>query len=281
MSRKYYITEVFSEGLYSGNQLATVVDSEGLTDAEMQKIARAFNFSETTFYLGGSESAGFDVRIFTPATELPFAGHPTLGSAFLIRNHIVGFATPTLTLNLGVGPIAVSFAQDGVVWMRQNAPNFDIGPDKASTAKMIGVEVADLDDHFSPQFVSTGLGFLIVPLKNLAALRMAKPISGMSETGILAFCAEGYRAGHTFAARMFAPDLGVIEDAATGSANGCLAAYLVEHAYLGKPQVDAVVGQGFEIGRPSALHLRASKQDQFIVEVGGQVNLVAQGDWLI
>lgn len=146
---------------------------------------------------------------------------------------------------------------------------------------MIGVDPADLDANFQPQWVSTGLGFLIVPLKNMAALRKAKPISGMSETGILAFCAEGYRPSHRFAARMFAPDLGVSEDAATGSANGCLAAYLVEHAYLGKPEVDAIVGQGFEIGRPSALHLRASKREQFIVEVGGQVNLVAQGEWLL
>ncbi|MFT4797979.1 MAG: trans-2,3-dihydro-3-hydroxyanthranilate isomerase [Candidatus Azotimanducaceae bacterium] len=281
MSRKYYITEVFCEGPYSGNQLATVVDTEGLTAAEMQQIARAFNFSETTFYSGGSESDGFDVRIFTPATELPFAGHPTLGSAYLIRNHIVGFETLNLTLNLGVGPISVSFAEDGVVWMQQNQPSFDMGPDKESAASMIGVDPADLAADFDPQLVSTGLEFLIIPLKNLAALRKAKPIAGMSQTGILAFCAEGYRPSHAFAARMFAPDLGVSEDAATGSANGCLAAYLVEHAYLGKAEVDAVVGQGFEISRPSALHLRASKQEKFIVEVGGQVNLVAQGEWLL
>jgi trans-2,3-dihydro-3-hydroxyanthranilate isomerase len=146
---------------------------------------------------------------------------------------------------------------------------------------MIGVDPADLAADFDPQLVSTGLEFLIIPLKNLAALRKAKPIAGMSQTGILAFCAEGYRPSHAFAARMFAPDLGVSEDAATGSANGCLAAYLVEHAYLGKAEVDAVVGQGFEISRPSALHLRASKQEKFIVEVGGQVNLVAQGEWLL
>jgi len=281
MSRQYFITDVFCEGPYSGNQLATVVDVDGLSDLEMQQIARAFNFAETTFYLGGSEADGFRVRIFTPRAELPFAGHPTLGAAFLIKNHIVGFNTDRLTLNLNVGPIPVTFAEGGVIWMRQNPPTFAPGPEKAQAAEMLGVDLSDLDDRFSPQFVSTGLEFLIVPLKNLDALRKSKPVDTGSERGILAFCAEGYKPSHQFAARMFAPGLGVGEDAATGSANGCLAAYLAEHAYLGEPKVDVVVGQGFEIGRPSALHLRASKQAEFIVEVGGQVNLVAKGEWLL
>ncbi|MFT5012004.1 MAG: trans-2,3-dihydro-3-hydroxyanthranilate isomerase [Dinoroseobacter sp.] len=281
MSRQYFITDVFCEGPYSGNQLATVVDVDGLSDIEMQQIARAFNFAETTFYLGGSEADGFRVRIFTPQTELPFAGHPTLGSAFLIKNHIVGFDTNRLTLNLKVGPIAVTFAEDGVIWMRQNPPTFSPGPEKAKAAEMLGVDLSDLDDQYSPQLVSTGLEFLIVPLKNLDALRKSKPVDTGSNTGILAFCAEGYRPSHQLAARMFAPGLGVGEDAATGSANGCLAAYLAEHAYLGAPKVDIIVGQGFEIGRPSALHLRASKQTEFIVEVGGQVNLVSTGKWLL
>ena len=221
------------------------------------------------------------MRIFTPKRELPFAGHQTLGSAFLIKNHIVGFETDRLTLNLNVGPIPVTFAKDGVIWMRQNPPTFSPGPEKATAAKMLGVDLSDLDQQFSPQLVSTGLEFLIVPLKNLDALRKSKPLDTGLDAGILAFCAEGYKPGHQFAARMFAPGLGVVEDAATGSANGCLAAYLAEHAYLGEPKVDAIVGQGFEIGRPSALHLRASKQAEFIVEVGGQVNLVSTGEWLL
>jgi trans-2,3-dihydro-3-hydroxyanthranilate isomerase len=281
MKRRFFVTEVFAESNYSGNQLATIIDTDGLDTAEMQQIARAFNFAETTFYLGGSEAAGFDVRIFTPATELPFAGHPTLGTAYLIREHIVRFSTPDLILNLGVGPIPVKFAPDGVIWMRQNAPEFGPEIDPEVAAKMLGLEVSQLDDEYSPQVVSTGLPFLIVPLKDLAALKQARPISGVSDHGILAFSNEPYRSTHDISARMFAPDLGVGEDAATGSANGCLAAFLAEHSYTGGGAVDVAVGQGFEIGRPSKLHLRANRQENFIVEVGGQVNLVAQGDWLL
>lgn len=286
MSRQYYITEVFSDGPYSGNQLATVVDVEGLSDVEMQQIARAFNFAETTFYLGGTETDGFRVRIFTPDRELPFAGHPTLGTAFLIKNQIVGFNTNQLVLNLNVGPIPVTFAANGVIWMRQNPPEFAAGPTRLEVAQMLGLEESDIDEDFSSQLVSTGLEFLIVPLKDLAALRRSRAIDTGSDIGILAFCAEGYKPEHQIAARMFAPGLGVGEDAATGSANGCLAAYLAEHSYLGKSTVDVIVGQGFEIGRPSALHLKAvkpasSRQAEFIVEVGGQVNLVSKGDWLL
>ena len=281
MTRRYFISEVFSDGAYSGNQLATIIDTEGLDTAEMQQIARAFNFAETTFYSGGSEADGFDVRIFTPVTELPFAGHPTLGTAFLIREHIVQFDTPQLVLNLQVGPINVKFDPDGVIWMRQNAPEFGEVFDRERVAPMIGLDASSLDSRFAPQLVSTGLPFLIVPLNDMAALKQARPVSGVFPQGILAFCPEAYQPDHDLAARMFAPDLGVDEDAATGSANGCLAAYCAEHAYTGQHSLDLVVGQGFEIGRPSTLYLRAARQETFIVEVGGQVNLVAKGDWLL
>lgn len=281
MSRRYFITEVFAETDYSGNQLATIIDTDGLDKAEMQRVARAFNFAETTFYLGGSEATGFDVRIFTPETELPFAGHPTLGTAFLIKNHIAQLESSTLVLNLGVGPIPVSFAPDGVIWMRQNPPEFGEVLDREEVAGMLGLDASQLDDKYSPQMVSTGLPFLVVPLRDMAALKQARPIATAFEHGILSFSSEPYRPGHDISARMFAPGLGVAEDAATGSANGCLAAYLAEYGYCGEGEVDRVVGQGFEIGRPSKLHIRASQQNEFIVEVGGQVNLVAQGDWLL
>ena len=102
MSRKSYITEVFAEGPYAGNQLATLPDASDISSEEMQQIARAFNFAETTFILGGSLHDGFDVRIFTPASELPFAGHPTLGTSYLIRNEILKSDAPEIVLNLGV-----------------------------------------------------------------------------------------------------------------------------------------------------------------------------------
>jgi trans-2,3-dihydro-3-hydroxyanthranilate isomerase len=124
VTRAFYITEVFAEGPYAGNQLATLPDAAGISSQEMQQIARAFNFAETTFIVGGSLEQGFDVRIFTPNSELPFAGHPTLGTSYLIRNEILKTDTASVVLNLGVGPIPVEFAEDGVLWMTQNAPTF-------------------------------------------------------------------------------------------------------------------------------------------------------------
>ncbi len=280
MDRRYLITEVFADGPYSGNQLATVIDCDGLDTQEMQQIARAFNFAETTFVIGGDETSGFDVRIFTPQTELPFAGHPTLGTAFLLRHHIVGFEAPELTLNLGVGPIHVWFDPSAVIWMRQNEPTFGAEVTPEDAASRIGLSVEDLDSRFPMQLVSTGLEFLLVPVKDLAALRSARVVPSESDLGILAFCGEGYRDDDAFSSRMFAPGLGVGEDAATGSATGCLAAYLAEYQYAGSSKVVGSVGQGFEIGRPSSLHLAAEKSnDEFIVEVGGKVNLVAEGLW--
>lgn len=280
MERRFFITEVFAEGTYSGNQLATVIDCEGLSTDEMQKIARAFNFAETTFVMGGDEASGFDVRIFTPQSELPFAGHPTLGTSYLLRHHIVGFETSKMTLNLGVGPIPVKFEESGIVWMRQNPPSFGETFSASDAAGRMGLMDSAIDDRFPIQLVSTGLEFLVVPLKNLECLRRAKPLPTTSDDGILAFCGEGYQSEHQFASRMFAPALGVPEDAATGSATGCLAAFLAEYEYLGAPEVDATVGQGYEIGRPSSLHFSAEKKpDEFLVEVGGKVNLVAEGVW--
>ncbi len=280
MDRRYLITEVFAEGPYSGNQLATVIDCEGLSTFEMQQIARAFNFAETTFVLGGDEQNGSDIRIFTPQTELPFAGHPTLGTSYLLRHHIEGFETPELTLNLGVGPIKVWFQDDGVIWMRQNEPSFGATAAASEAAALIELAENDLDDRFPVQAVSTGLEFLLVPVRDLETLRKGRVVPTGSDVGILAFCGEGYRSEHAYASRMFAPGLGVGEDAATGSATGCLAAYLAEYEYSGSSKVSGTVGQGFEIGRPSALHLAAEKTaDEFVVEVGGRVNLVAEGVW--
>jgi trans-2,3-dihydro-3-hydroxyanthranilate isomerase len=282
--RRFFITEVFAQGTYSGNQLATVIDCDDLTTEEMQRIARAFNFAETTFLQGGDAANGFAVRIFTPEAELPFAGHPTLGTAYLLRDHIHKLDLDEVVLNLGVGPIPVRFETDGVVWMKQNAPEFGAEVSQALAANKLALNPSDLMAGYPAQYVSTGLEFLIVAVQDLASLRRARPVDDGAEQGVLAFCAEGYTADHGFASRMFAPGLGVAEDAATGSATGCLAAYLAEHEFNGSSTISSTVGQGYEIGRPSALQFVASrgngaKPDGFTVEVGGKVNLVAEGMW--
>ena len=280
MSRKFYITDVFSEGPYAGNQLATLPDAADIPSHEMQQIARAFNFAETTFITGGSLDAGFDVRIFTPKSELPFAGHPTLGTSYLIRNVILKRDVPALTLNLGVGPVPVTFSDDGVLWMTQNEPEFGEQLDPSVVAASLGLLPSDIDQDYPCQRVSTGLSFLMVPLVSYAALKKAGAGQGQQSAPCFLFCRGGYNSQQQIQARMFASNLGVSEDPATGSANGCLAAYLAEHAYLGNRPIDIRVGQGYEIDRPSQLYLQSSKQQGVItVRVGGRVQLVAEGDW--
>ena len=297
MSLPFYITDVFAEGPYAGNQLATVDNAADLTTEEMQQIALSFNFAETTFITGGNQTDGFDVRIFTPAAELPFAGHPTLGTAFLLRRQllaqshstkaVVETVTETVSevcLNLGVGPIQVTFGDDDVIWMRQPQPSFGDVLTVEQAAASLGLQSHQIDDRYPVQNVATGVEFLIVPVKSLTDLRAIEVSQQPCADAILAFCPGAYAPGQTLAARMFAASMGIVEDAATGSANGCLAAYLLEHDYFGELQIDLKVGQGYEIKRPSQLYLRAAKTTEqpveFSINVGGRVRLVAQGEWL-
>lgn len=283
MSHTFIITEVFAEAPYGGNQLATLLDAGDVPGESMQRIARAFNFSESTFVTGGDLESGFDVRIFTPSAEIPFAGHPTLGTAFVIRERLLDAPVSSLTLNLGVGKIAVTFADDGVIWMRQKTPDFGETVSRDRVAAELGLDRSDISGKAPCRFVSTGLEFLIVPLSSMAALKSARARGNEFDHGLLAFCEEGYDPDQQLAARMFASHFGVIEDPATGSANGCLAAYLVEHAWFGEETeaIDIRVGQGYEIGRPSQLYLRVSRPDGiYQIDVGGKVRIAARGEWL-
>ncbi len=293
--RVFYIVDVFAEEQYSGNQLAVFMDAAGMGDSEMQCLAKEMNYSETTFVLSSEEKdGGYDVRIFTPAAEIPFAGHPTLGTACVIQSRIIGRPVDRVTLNLKVGRIPVSFVYDDegvadVLWMRQNPPVAGKVVDRGIIATVLNLVVDDIDDAFPVQEFSTGLPFLIVPLKNLQALRKAYVdrskllalVDALEAKAVLCFSPETYKSGHDLAVRVFADYYGVPEDPATGSANGDLAAYLVHHAYLGGPAIDIKVGQGYEIGRPSLLLLKARRLDDSIeVDVGGGVVMVARGELL-
>jgi trans-2,3-dihydro-3-hydroxyanthranilate isomerase len=284
--------DVFAEKKYAGNQLAVVRDCDGLSDTEMQLIAKEMNYSETTFIIGDEpRHGGFDVRIFTPAEEVPFAGHPTLGTAYIIQQEILRSEVPAVQLNLAVGPITVTFTyHDGkpdVLWMRQIEPTFGETVTHTAMAELLGLLPEDLDTHFVPQKVSTGLPFFIVPLCTLDAVRRARPhaadllrfVAPYTAKNILVFAPETYEPGHDFNARVFTDYLGIPEDPATGSANGCLAGYLVKHRYRGASKLRANVEQGYEIGRPSLLRLDAEAQGETIaIHVGGRVIPIARGE---
>ena len=282
---KFYIVDVFAEEKYAGNQLAVVRGGAGLPDERLQKIALEINYSETTFVLSEEETeGGYDVRIFTPGDEVPFAGHPTLGTAYVIQHEILASPVDRITLKLKAGEIPVTFSE--VLWMRQLPPTFGATLDSALFARTLNLDPADLDHHHPVQEVSTGLPALIVPLRDLDALRRCKvdwerytEVAG-TEKNLYVFCPESHDDGPgDLSARMFANDLGVPEDPATGSAAGCLAAYLLEHVYLGTDSLDVRVEQGYEIDRRSLLYLHTARDgDEMKVDVGGKVQMVAKGE---
>lgn len=284
----FYIVDVFAEEKYAGNQLAVVRGAGHLPDATLQKIAAEIDYSETTFVLSDEErNSGYDVRIFTPKEEVPFAGHPTLGTAYVIAREIVPEPVERVTLNLKAGRIPVELAD--VLWMDQLPPTFGETLDPASVSRALSLEEANLDKRFPIQDVSTGLPCIVVPLKSLEALKRCHVnldayyglISSTQAKAILAFAPEPYDKANHLSARFFADYYGVPEDPATGSANGCLAAYLVEHGYFGQDPLDVRVEQGYELGRPSLLYLRAERtRYETSVFVGGKVQMVAKGELL-
>jgi len=286
---RFFFTDVFTTQRHGGNQLATFIDCESLSDAEMQKIAREINFSETTFIISRQpRDGGYDVRIFTPKAEVEFAGHPTLGTAHIIRNKLHLTDANELTLNLRVGKIHVTFSENNVLWMKQIPPAFGKQNDAAILARILGIAASDIDMSFPLEEVSTGFPTLVVPLKNLAALQRVKIdkekyftlVNDAWAKLILVFSRESYEPEQSLSVRVFADYYGIPEDAATGSACGSLAAYLARHRLFGSPNLDVLAGQGYEMGRPSTLALRAHENINGIeIFVGGSVVDVAEGIW--
>lgn len=287
--RPFYIVDVFAEEKYAGNQLAVVRHASDLSGGEMLKIAKEMNYSETTFILSEEpKDGGFDVRIYTPDIELPFAGHPTLGTAYILRNQILQREVDEILLNYRIGQIPVRFCPGEAcgLWMTQKQPTFGKTYDRAPISEILGIGEQDLDDRFPIQEVSTGAPAIIVPLKTLSAVKRLRldyqklfHLPKSPETiGLLTFCPEAEGAKNHLHARFFTALASIPEDPATGSANGCLAGYLVKHEVLGTESIDVRVEQGYEIGRPSQLFLKAGAAPEGIdVTVGGNVVMVAEG----
>lgn len=286
---RYLIVDVFCEEKFKGNPLAVFLDAGALDGATMQALAREMNFSESTFILDSKPNErGWPVRIFTPQAEVPFAGHPTLGTSWVLANEILDAPPAALTLDLKAGPIPVRFETEAggeLMWMTQNQPEFQAGPSADQVAAALGLDVSDIDARFPIERVSTGLPFLLVPIVSLEAMQRARVrgaaydrLCGQDHRAIFFFSAETVDSSNRVHARMFADAFGVPEDPATGSANGCLAAWLVRHRYFDTTAIDLTVEQGVEMGRASRLHLQASeKNDTFSIEVGGRVIPVAEG----
>lgn len=282
MPRRYRVVDVFAERRYAGNPLSVVLDAEGLSAEAMQAIARETNHSETTFVLSGRERGGaWPVRIFTPTRELPFAGHPTLGTAgVLIEAH--GARTP-LALDLPVGRIPVDREGD-LLWMRQPEPAFGATLALDVAAAIVGLAPEDLDARAPAMAVSTGVPFLVVPVRGLMAARRARldlarlRAAEAGAEAVLLACPETESKDAAWHVRSFTEAFGIPEDPATGSAAGAFAAWLLRHRLHGEGPVGLAIEQGIEIDRPSKLHLRARRDgDRVEVRVGGRVVPVAEG----
>lgn len=290
----FYIVDVFAERRYAGNQLGVFRHAAQLTTEQMQRIAKELNFSETTFILSDEpRDGGYDVRIFTPENEIPFAGHPTLGSAHVIRHEIIGNKQQDvreLTLNLGVGAIPVRWEQDGsgLMWMTQKPPVFRATFEPGEVAELLGLDASAIDDRYPIQEVSTGLASLIVPLKSISAVQACRTNRALLQAferklearALLVFAPEALEPGHDLHARVFVESLGIPEDPATGSAAGNLAGYLARYRTLGDSRIDVKMEQGYAVERPSLLYLRAEETPQGVsVEVGGKAFSIAGGEW--
>jgi trans-2,3-dihydro-3-hydroxyanthranilate isomerase len=287
----YFIVDVFTDTPLAGNPLAVVFDTAGLATERMQSIAREFNLSETTFIerrdSAIEEAEGIRVRIFTTAEELNFAGHPTLGTASVLRLAAPEVAVDnTIRLRLNVGTVPVRFRGEGLDGeMTQPDPAFGAELDRAEVARLLGLKADDLDPALAPQIVSTGTPFAIVVLRNLEPLGRLKVNQDEASPWLRGWGARWFyllapdpdqnQCPTQWRARM---QFNGGEDPATGSAAGCAISYLVARGAA--PSGRSIhLRQGIEIGRPSDLHLAATLLDARVtdVRVGGSTVLVATG----
>ncbi len=286
---EFYIVDVFAEKKYSGNQLAVVRDAKDFSTEDMQSITREMNYSETTFIMNDSPvNGGYAVRIFTPGGEVPFAGHPTLGTAAVIARDIAPGNPDSIVLNLQVGLIPV-MREDQLYIMKQNQPEFGPVYPVEDLAKVLGLNAKDFDTQTPIQWVSTGLPTVIIPIKRretLLRIRINRDayenfIERVGKVALSIYCKQPIHSQNHLHVRVLTSCFGVEEDPATGSSGGCLAAYLVRHKVLGTPSIENIrVEQGYAINRPSLLFLSARDHDGGVVDVhvGGSVIFVAKGE---
>jgi trans-2,3-dihydro-3-hydroxyanthranilate isomerase len=289
---RYLLLDVFTTHRLQGNQLAVFPDARGLSDTEMQDIARETRMQETTFVFPRDAATdrehGIKVRIFTEDQELPFAGHPTLGTAIALRNRLQGGNVDRIFLDLKVGKVPVNFSKrdDGVFGeMTQVDPQFGALHDRAKVAELIGVQPAEIHDEWPMQTVSTGIPFVIVPLKRLITLQSLHPNSEK----VRAYLANDKNLiDFYFLTRDTADPMVSIrsrglfsngEDAATGSASGCTISWMVRYGVVPPDQVVHNL-QGVEMKRLSHIYMRAGKEGDKItnVRVGGHAVEIAQGE---
>ncbi len=297
-SYRYLTADIFTSTPFGGNQLAVLPDARGLTTEQMHAITREFNYSESTFVFPPDDPAHTRrVRIFTPGGEVPFAGHPTVGTAHVLASigeiPLTGDST-RIVLEENVGPVPVRiraengvpvFCQLSVAKLPETLPPL---PPRPRLAAMLSLAADDLlEGEFHPQAVTCGLPFSFIPLRNRDAVRRAKlnlPVweellAPLAHHMVMLFAMDPEEAGHDVRARMFGPGSGVPEDPATGSACAALGGYLGMRDARRDGTLRWIVEQGYEMGRPSILEIETDKTAGEItaVRVGGDSVMMCEG----
>jgi trans-2,3-dihydro-3-hydroxyanthranilate isomerase len=297
---RYHLVDVFTGRQFGGNPLAVFTNGRGIPAETMQAIAKELNLSETTFVLPPDDTANdYRVRIFTPGQELPMAGHPTVGTTYVLaREHMIAHgetgAETTIKLEEGVGTIPVRIEwQDGaarLIEMRQPRPTFGARvEDLQAVAEMLSIDPEEIAETKLPlEVVSCGVPFLYVPVKSLRAVRNIKfrvdvwesKLNTVVPPEVFVFTREVEFANSTVHSRMFAPGMGIWEDPATGGASGPLGCYLVRYGVVAcDGWADITSEQGIEMGRPSFIKIRIAREGEEItdVRVGGECRFMGEG----
>jgi trans-2,3-dihydro-3-hydroxyanthranilate isomerase len=296
---RYQLVDVFTDRHFGGNQLAVFTNGRGLSSEVMQSIAKELNISETTFVLPPEDRRNdYRVRIFTPAMELPMAGHPTIGTSFVLATEAMieqAGSLTTIKLEEGVGtiPVTIEWSDSVPIFMEMSQPLPVFGSrfaDANVMAQMLSLETGAITDTGLPmEVVSCGVPFLFVPLRDLKAIRgirfrldvWEKALRDFEASNVFVFTRETEVEGSNVHSRMFAPAAGIGEDPATGGASGPLGCYLVRHKILpSKPETKCVSEQGLEMGRPSFIKIRIEQNDEGDitgVHVGGQCCFIGEG----
>ncbi len=295
MKRRFVTLDVFTDRRFEGNPLAVVLEAEGLDGKAMQAIAREFNLSETVFVLPPGDFAHrARYRIFTPKEEAAFAGHPTVGTALLLGCLDGGRSARDFVLEANIGPVPCQVepvgADRGHASFALPALPAEAGvpPAVDTLAGALGLANDEVGfDGFAPSCWSAGIGFTFTPLKSIDAVRRAKPdlgqfasgLTGDAHRAVFVFCRETAEAGHDFHARMFAPSYGVVEDPATGSAAAAFAGVLTRFAGLEDGRHEMTIEQGYEMGRPSQIHLTLALAGGKLAaaSIGGDAVIVTEG----
>jgi trans-2,3-dihydro-3-hydroxyanthranilate isomerase len=300
MPRKtsFILVDVFTSRPFGGNQLAVFTDGAALSSSEMQELAHEMNFSESTFVMPPDSSGARRVRIFTPKHEIPMAGHPTVGTTWVLASRgeiALDSANVDATLQLGIGPVTVESTggKPDFVWMAHRDPEFGAKRrDRGRIAKALGINSADIRNDLPIQIASTGFPFMLVPIRTLDALAKCAPnaaaLAGLfkpDEQILPVYMFVANESGE-FAprSRMFAPFTGVAEDPATGSASAPFGAYAATYGLINPaPKASFVIQQGVEMGRPSEIHVEVARKDSgaFAIRIGGRCAIVGEGSMFL